>query len=791
MKIFRKLLPAFLTLTLLPVLLAPVGRGEAVEWFELGEEAVTSDESGADGAELLDHYVENLFGMPTVQLRKRGIQPLTGLNKVIYDRLVPFIQDVASGEITATETTLNLSLSELGLSKYEWSASDLGIASIVENGQVTNETSVAVRRLLGYDISLVIGCLRAEHPYEMYWYDVEYGYAYTYPGRVINRNGAYYVTFDNCSMRFSLSVSQDFAKKGYDENGNSIYYIYRTDPSLARSAVRAAENAVRIVEKNASKSNYGKLNAYRQEISDLSSYNHDAWNNGSAQQPYGNPWQLVWVFDGDPATKVVCEGYAKAFQYLCDQSSFKGNVNCITVNGTESDGGTSGRHAWNIVHMNNGLNYLVDVTICDSASLTEGNWLFMAGYYSNPSTSQYVFRCNSKNYTYTYDSNVFNLYPADALRISSAPFNPVATGVIINSTNFPDQNFRTYIAEEFDWDGDGGLSSEEIMWATYVDVYDMGISSLKGIEHLTAMDCLDCSNNRLTSLDLTSNPLLTDLNCSDNSLTSLNMSRNSELVDLDCANNQLTSLYVRQNKALEYLDCRENQLTSLDVAKNASLKYLYCETNRLTSLDVRQNSNLWTLSCSENSLTALDLSMNAKLNILHCRKNQLRSLDVTHNAALKTLDCANNQLSALNVRRNTRLSELDCRGNSLSRLDIANCPELVKIAGQNDYHLNYDSGTTTLKLHDNILRLPAQLTVIESNAFEGMAADVIEIPEGCTLIFGGAFANCPNLKDVRFPEACEASLHASAFGSARPTIVTASPTIRQWAEEHGFPWALE
>lgn len=30
--------------------------------------------------------------------------------------------------------------------------------------------------------------------------------------------------------------------------------------------------------------------------------------------------ELIWVFDGDSSTNVVCEGYAKAFQYLCDLS---------------------------------------------------------------------------------------------------------------------------------------------------------------------------------------------------------------------------------------------------------------------------------------------------------------------------------------------------------------------------------------------------------------------------------------------------------------------------------------
>lgn len=43
---------------------------------------------------------------------------------------------------------------------------------------------------------------------------------------------------------------------------------------------------------------------------------------------------MIWVFDGDPDTKIVCEGYAKAFKYLMDNSTFqyKGTA-CHLVNG--------------------------------------------------------------------------------------------------------------------------------------------------------------------------------------------------------------------------------------------------------------------------------------------------------------------------------------------------------------------------------------------------------------------------------------------------------------------------
>ena len=50
----------------------------------------------------------------------------------------------------------------------------------------------------------------------------------------------------------------------------------------------------------------------------------------------------------------------------------------------------------------------------------------------------------------------------------------------INETNFPDVKFRQYVSDNFDTDGDGVLSAEEIEAATEINVDSMGISSLIG-----------------------------------------------------------------------------------------------------------------------------------------------------------------------------------------------------------------------------------------------------------------------------------------------------------------------
>ena len=51
--------------------------------------------------------------------------------------------------------------------------------------------------------------------------------------------------------------------------------------------------------------------------------------------------------------------------------------------------------------------------------------------------------------------------------------------------------------------------------------------------------------------------------------------------------------------------------------------------------------------------------------------------------------------------------------------------------------------------------LPGDVTVIEDNAFEGVAATVVEIPESCTHIGNGAFRYCTQLTMIRIPAGCQ------------------------------------
>lgn len=151
-----------------------------------------------------------------------------------------------------------------------------------------------------------------------------------------------------------------------------------------------------------------------------------------------------------------------------------------------------------------------------------------------------------------------------------APAAAMAEGtedVKIDETNFPDDTFRYYVKNNCDKNRDGYLSEEEIKAVTKIDVPKTLTKDLTGIEYITELKTLDCSNSFLTTLDVSGCTALTDLDCSSNDLTTLDLSENKALELLWVYGNDLTTLDVSQNTVLENLSC-SGQSVRLEVVRN-------------------------------------------------------------------------------------------------------------------------------------------------------------------------------------------------------------------------------
>ena len=227
--------------------------------------------------------------------------------------------------------------------------------------------------------------------------------------------------------------------------------------------------------------------------------------------------------------------------------------------------------------------------------------------------------------------------------IASYADDNVSGGVPIDREHFPDRDFRFYVHNNFDLDGDQELSPQDIEKIESIDVGSIELSNLKGIEYFKNLKELYCYNNKLRSLDLSNNPKLEVLDCSNNKLRSLDLSNNPKLTELDCSGNHLTELNLSNNPKLTELKCNNNYLSSLDLSNNPKLTKLDCHKNYLSSLDLRNNIELTELDCNNNWLRSLNLSNNKNLTSLNCSNNDLPSLDLSNNTKLSNLNCGNQQ----------------------------------------------------------------------------------------------------------------------------------------------------
>ena len=205
-----------------------------------------------------------------------------------------------------------------------------------------------------------------------------------------------------------------------------------------------------------------------------------------------------------------------------------------------------------------------------------------------------------------------------------------------------DDIFLQFCIEKFDTDGDGVVSQYEADKVRTITCSGMEIVKLTDIDKFSNLETLDCSGNKLASLDLSKNRHLTGVDCSRNSLRSLSVAGCKELRTLDCSYNSLTSLDLSSATALESVDCSNNSLATLNVGGCSALRTLDCSYNKLTTLDLSKTTGIVTVNCKRNSLTSLILTDCIALASLYCSYNSLTSLDVSDCDTLSTLDCTDN-----------------------------------------------------------------------------------------------------------------------------------------------------
>lgn len=367
-------------------------------------ETYVPDASGLpDSDELFAGYAMQVFyGDSGVALLSNfGEAGLDGRNLILYRALKQEIADLAAEGGEAQVVV------DLGEDAITWESS-------AESNEVLGAEMSQAFADSGIVLDTIMSCLLADCPYELYWYDKTYWDEENEIGAV---SMGYSASASDGIGRISEITFRFVVSEGYRETASDMYTV----DDDTRAVVEAANAARAIAKQYRGYSDYAKMIAFRDEICNLVDYNAAAAGE-SYTDGYGDPWQLIYVFDGDDSTNVVCEGYAKAFQYLCDLSG----LTCYTVTGAMDGGTGEGAHMWNIVTLGD-KNYLVDVTNSDDGTVGQNGGLFLAGYDSGSWDESYTFCAGGSNIAYTYDPDQRTLYGEEILTLSNADYSAAGT----------------------------------------------------------------------------------------------------------------------------------------------------------------------------------------------------------------------------------------------------------------------------------------------------------------------------------------------------------------------------
>ena len=307
-------------------------------------------------------------------------------------------------------------------------------------------------------------------------------------------------------------------------------------------------------------------------------------------------------------------------------------------------------------------------------------------------------------YKISFENNLNGKYKAKVVFLGAPE-----TVVEVDKYNFPDDNFREFVSDNCDINGDGKLSKNEIARVDRISVYNKDICSIEGVKWFTSLKSLYCWGNHISTLpELPAS--LEQLGLDNNEFTSMPTNLPEGLKALDVGDNKIPVID-NLPSGLETFNCSSQKITDGDFEFTAklpeglrsflcydcgleelpelpsTLKTLNCYGNQLTKLPELPASLTW-LVCSENQLTALP-ELPANLNYLSCSKNQLTALPELP-ASLNTLDCAGNQLTEL-PELPANLDDLDCSNNRLTSIALNPAAEYWHINVSGNSLPDYDA----------------------------------------------------------------------------------------------------
>lgn len=295
----------------------------------------------------------------------------------VYERYSEIAKDISEGRILKTNKIILVKGSErLVIPKNE------------------------IKSFRGYDLGKSYAFLlweryRVENPLDSYWFDNTTDRVF----HVLSHEEG-----DNLVITY-LTIDMLVVPKYSKTGGPNSYYL---NPEAIEMKEKAVKKAKEVVKEASNLSDYDKLVYYQNFINNAVCYDASA----------PDTHQLLNVFDEDPNTNVCCDGYAAAFKYLCDITNFDSpKIRCQFSGGFNDEYG----HVWNIVTMENGKNYVVDITGGLDFNIHDYN--FLVGARSGSVEDGYIIRynydVNLKEHKYTYYDEIKAIVPESDLTLAS------------------------------------------------------------------------------------------------------------------------------------------------------------------------------------------------------------------------------------------------------------------------------------------------------------------------------------------------------------------------------------
>ncbi len=317
--------------------------------------------------------------------------------------------------------------------------------------------------------------------------------------------------------------------------------------------------------------------------------------------------------------------------------------------------------------------------------------------------------------------------------------------VVINETNFPDENLR-FVASQYDADENGTLSDDEL--AEITEINAGYIMNLKGAEHFKNLDflCLyygsdenpsitsinlslfpklyrfslqDCAG--VTSLDFSKNPLLTEfelLRCPN--VSSLKLPASVEQVGLDGAKS-LTALDVSQLPKLRQFFMINSGVTDLNFSANPVLSSIGItgvedEKQVLNSVNLTNCDGLENIDIRYTTITTLTMKHLPIVRSLMMLYNDITSTTIEDCAEFNDITCNDNVLGTLCLKDNPLLGTINTEDNQLQVLIADNCPKLGRVQAFNNklMWLDLKDAVKPENVEESCLKLDNQQPVVQA-----------------------------------------------------------------------------